>query len=92
MSLFNETDFIYSLVNNMTQDITGSLFLTLLLITLGIMLFALAFRIALEFTSLLVFPLLIGFAAEGGAAFMSVTGVFIIYISILLAKNFFFWK
>ena len=92
MGLFNETGFIYVVTNAITTNITGDLFLTLLLLVLAFMLFAFAFRIPLEFTVILVFPLLIGFGVEGGAGFMSVLGVGIIYLSVLLAKNFFFFQ
>lgn len=92
MALFNETGFIYAVVDGMTTNITGNIFLTLLLIVVALMLFAFAFRIAIEFTGILVFPLLIGLGVEGGAAFAPVLGVGIIYLSVLLAKNFFFWK
>ena len=92
MGLFNETDIIYSVVSGLSNNVTGSVFLTLLLITAGIMLFAFAFRIPLEFTVILIFPLLVAFAVEGGAEFFSVLGVAMIYISVLIAKNFFFWR
>lgn len=92
MGLFNETDIIYTVVNGLTTNVTGSPFLTLLLITAGILLFAFAFRIPLEFTVILVFPLLVGFAVEGGAQFFTVLGVAMLYVSVLIAKNFFFWR
>ena len=92
MSLFNETGLIYVVTNAVTVNITGDLFLTLLLLVLAFMLFAFAFRIPLEFTVILVFPLLIAFGVEGGAGFMPVLGVGIIYLSVLLAKNFFFYQ
>ena len=92
MGLFDETGFIYTVVNAITVNVTGDLFLSLLLITLLFMFFAFAFRIPLEFTIILVFPLLIGFAVEGGAGFGPVLGVGIIYLAVLLAKNFFFWQ
>jgi len=92
MGLFNETGLIYVVTNALTVNVTGDLFLTLLLIVLMFMLFAFAFRIPLEFTAILVFPLLIGFAVEGGAGFMPILGVGIFYLTVLLAKNFFFYQ
>ena len=92
MVLFNETGFIYSIVSAITQNITGNDFLTLLFLIAGFVLFAFAFRIPLEFTIIFVFPLLIAFGAKGGEAFMPVLGVGIIYLSVIFAKNFFFWK
>ena len=92
MGLFNETGIIYVVTNAITTNVAGDLFLTLLLPVLMVMLFAFAFRIPLEFTVILVFPLLIGFCVEGGAGFMPVLGVGILYLSVLLAKNFFFYQ
>ena len=92
MGLMNTSGTVYTVINGLSSDVTGSVFLTLLILTALVMLFAFAFRIPLEFTMLLIFPLLIAFAVEGGSAFFGVLGVAIIYISILLAKNFFFWN
>lgn len=74
-----------------TANITGNWFLTLLFVTVLIMAFAFAFRIPIEFTILLIFPLLIGFGAMSGA-YMAVLGVAIIYLAVLVAKNIFFWR
>lgn len=88
---FLSAGFIADLINSITTNVTGSLFLTLLLLVFLIMGFALAFRIPVEFTVILIFPLLVGFAAYS-SAFMPVTAVGIIYLAVLIAKNFFFWR
>jgi hypothetical protein len=92
MALFNNTGFIYTVTEAISSNITGDLFLTLLLYVLLIMLLAFAFRIPLEFTVILVFPLLIAFGVEAGAGFAPVLGVGIVYLAVLFAKNFFFFK
>ena len=92
MGLFNETGMIYTIISGLTVNVTGSEFITLLMVVAALMLFALAFRIPIELTMIFIFPLLIGLGAEGGAEFAPILGVGIIYMSILLAKYFFFWK
>jgi hypothetical protein len=88
MAFFNETNVFYTVMAGITTNITGTWFLTLLLIVFGIMALAFAFRIELELTTLIVFPLLIGFGAMDGA-FAPALGVGILYIAAILAKNVF---
>lgn len=89
--VFLSSGWIADLLNGLTANVTGSVFLTLLLITILIIFFAFAFRIPIEFTVILVFPLMIGFAAYY-TTYMAVAGVAMIYLALLVAKNFFFWK
>lgn len=89
--VFLSSGWIADLLNGITTNVTGSVFLTLLLITFLVMAFAFAFRIPIEFTVILIFPLLIGFGAYT-SAYMSVLGVGILYLAVLVAKNFFFWR
>jgi len=72
-------------------NITGSLFLSLLFIMILLIVFALLFRIPLEFTAVLILPLLIVISAYDGA-FMSVLGTFLIYLGVLFGKHFIFSK
>lgn len=92
MVFFDETGIIYIVISKITQNITGNDTLSVLFIIILLMLLAFAFRIPIEFTALFVFPLLIGFGAQAGAGFMPVLAIGIIYLSVLLAKNFFFWR
>ena len=88
MALFiNETGIAADVFNGM-NGITGSAFLTLLLIVLLCMMIAFLFRIPIEFTAILVLPMLLTFAAFY-SEFLATTGVILIYLGILLAKNFF---
>lgn len=88
---FLSSGFFNDLLNSLTTNVTGSVFLTLLFLTFIILAFALVFRIPIEFTVLFVFPLLLGFAAYT-SAYMAVAGVGILYLAVLIAKNFFFWR
>ena len=82
---------MYAILNGFTNDISGSWFLTFLLVILVLMLIALALRIPLEFTAVIVMPLLLAMLSFS-SDFTGVAGVFVIYLGILLAKNFFFGR
>lgn len=72
-------------------SITGSFFLSLLVLVILIMLFALALRIPLEFTAIFILPLLIvlvGYESQ----LLSVFGVLLLYLGVLFGKHFFFSK
>lgn len=86
MSLpFNESGIVGGVFLGL-MEITGSLFLTLLVIILFLIAIALLLRIPLEFTAIIVLPMLIVFASYEGSA-ISLLGVALIYLSFLLAKN-----
>ena len=88
MALFlNETGFIATLLTNITNNITGSLFLTLLLIMLFFIVVALIFRIPIEYTAVILTPLFLVFIAAT-SDFLAVGGLVLIYLGILFAKNF----
>jgi hypothetical protein len=73
------------------NEVTGSLFITLFFIVLVLIIIALMLRIPIEFTAIIVLPFLISVTAYE-SSLMSVTGVFLIYIALLLANNFWFVK
>jgi len=86
--LFQNTTSAISLgLGTMTQNITGSLFLSLLIIILLLMMVALLFRIPIEATVVLIIPLMLVFMAAT-SDFLAIGGVFLIYLGIILAKNF----
>lgn len=87
--LFNETGSIGTMILYATNDITGSLFLTLLGVVMILMLLCLLLRLPMEFSAILVLPLLIGLMAYM-QEFVAIGGVFLIYLGIILGKNFFF--
>lgn len=72
-------------------EMTGSLFATLLLIVLMLIIFCVVLRIPIEFSSIFVLPFLIVVTAYE-SAFLSVAGVFFIYVGLILANNFFFTR
>lgn len=73
----------------MFNNFTGSLFVTLLLIVVFLLLMAILLRIPIEFTAILILPFLLSVTAYE-SSFISVTGVVLIYLGILLANNFWF--
>lgn len=73
----------------LSQNVTGSYFLSLLAIVLLLLVIALALRIPMEFTAILVMPMLLGALACDGD-WMGIAGVAIIYLGILLGKNILF--
>lgn len=77
------------IIDYYTQNVSGDFFITLLFITISFILLALLFTIPLEFTALLIYPFLIVTTAFYGH-FFSVLSVFLIYTSLLLAKNYVF--
>lgn len=70
-----------------TYNITGDLFLTLLCIVLIIIAFCLMFRIPIEYSIIIILPLLLVCMAFT-SQFLAIGGVALIYIAVLLAKNF----
>lgn len=89
MVLWVATDGIAASVYAGLNEITGSVFMTLLLIVILLMIIAMIFRIPLEFTAILIMPMLLTFLAFE-SDFMSVTGVILIYLGIIVGKNLFF--
>jgi hypothetical protein len=87
-ALLNETGIIGKGIELATTNITGSLFLTLLCIV--ILIFALFFmvRLPLELTAILILPLLI-LLMSFSVGFITIGGIFLIYVSLLIAGNFF---
>lgn len=89
MVLFNESNIIGELIIYMNQNVTGSLFLTLLFMVLVLLAICALFKIPMEFTALFILPLLLAIMTDVGE-FLAVGGVCLIYLGILLAKNLWF--
>ena len=85
--LLNNSGIIFDAINGLTANVTGSTFLTFFLIVVVIMFFAFAFRIPLEMTTIVVFPLLIMIGAYVGGAWSPILAVGILYLGFLVAKN-----
>lgn len=81
---------VYAVLAGMTDGVTGSFFLTTLLISLFLMTVALGLRIPVEITAILLLPLHLGLLACLGSDWLAITGTILIYLGIILGKNFFF--
>ena len=69
--------------------LTGSRFLTLLIIVILIMVAFAVLGLGIEASAIIILPLMLGLmAVEGG--FYTIGGIILIYLGIVLAKNFFF--
>lgn len=89
IACFNTAGIIYQVVEGLTNSVTGSYFLSLLVMVLVVMTIVAAFRIPVEISAIIVLPLLIALLVCDGD-WLSITGVTLIYLGILLGKNFFF--
>ena len=88
MVLFiNETGTIGIILEATRINITGSDFLTMLGLTIIIMTFFMLFRLPIEASAILVLPMLLVFMAFIPNIF-ALGGVILIYLGILLAKNY----
>ena len=72
-----------------TTSITGSLFVTLLLILAFLMTVCIMFGIPLEFIAVLLLPITLSVAAYY-SSFLAPLGIILIYFSMLITKNWFF--
>ena len=86
MVFINETQTTYTILNGLTTDVTGSIFLTLFFIIAFIVLVAIALRIPEEATALIVLPLLLVCIAYY-RDLLAIGLVALIYIGFLVAKN-----
>lgn len=83
------TGVIAGVFNLMTSNITGSLFLTTLIIALLIIAISAMFGIPIEYIAILTLPFHLGLLACMGD-WLAITGTILIYLGIILGKNFFF--
>lgn len=86
--MFNESGFFGILVINMTNHLTGNVYLTLLTLVFIIFLFFLAMRIPIELTAILVVPLLIVFMSQNGGDWKTITAVIMLYLAIMFGRFF----
>lgn len=88
MVLFlNMTESIGIVLGNATTYTTGSMFLTLLIVMLIIIAIAIMFGIQLEYTMILLLPLLISYMAFYGE-FVTIGSVILIYLAFVFTKKF----
>lgn len=72
-----------------TQNLTGSIFGTLMLLYMVIMVLAFMMDIPIEFTAILILPLTLGCMAFYGE-FIATGSCLIIYLAFLITKNWLF--
>jgi len=77
-----------ALLQYFTNNNTGDLFITLLLIMLIFLTFAFLFKIPLEYTLPLILPLLMVYMAYT-SQFLAIGGIILIYLAIVFTKMFF---
>lgn len=87
---FDTSGIIYTILVYLTMNITGSFFLTTLCISLTLMALGLGLRIPVEITAIILLPIHLGFLACLGTDWLGITGTILIYLGIILGKNFFF--
>jgi type IV secretory pathway VirB2 component (pilin) len=87
MPFLNETGIIGTIIKQGTETATGNLFLTLLILVILVLAVALMFGIQLEFTIIIVFPLLISCMAYY-SEFVTVGVVMMLYIAFIVSKRF----
>lgn len=83
----NTTETIGVLIGTATQVTTGSLFLTLLIVILVLLAVAMMFGIQLEFTAIIILPLLLSYMAYY-AEFVGIGSVILIYLALVFTKRF----
>lgn len=87
MVFLNTTSLSYSLISGFTENVTGSLALTLLIILIMFILIGLIFRLSLEFMILILSPIVFLFAVTDNS--VRVIGViWLLLLGGILLKNF----
>jgi hypothetical protein len=86
--MFNTSDIFGTMVFGLTNSVTGDIYLTLLTIMIIILLFFLALRIPVEISVILILPLLIVFMADGSGDWRAISGIAVLYLSLMFGKYF----
>lgn len=84
----NETSFIGLMFTMLTNNVTGSPFLSLVVLFLFLLVLCLAAGIPMEWTAIFILPLCIYLMAYS-SQFLQIAGFVLIYLGILLAKTWF---
>ena len=87
MVFLNMTESIGIIVVQSTSYTTGSIFLTLLIIMLIIVAAAMMFGISLEYTAIIIFPLLLAYMTQY-TDFVAIGAVVLIYLSLVFTQKF----
>lgn len=85
----NCTESIGIIIGQATTTTTGSMFLTLMMVLLLLMAIGFMFGIRSEYLAIIILPLVLAYAAFY-QEFMGTLAVILIYLSLILTKNFLF--
>ena len=72
------------------MNVTGSFFISTLMLSFALIAIGLGCRIPIEITIIILMPLHLALLACVGGDFLAITGTMLIYLGILLGKNLFF--
>ena len=89
MLFMNTTETIGKIILSGSNNVTGSLVGTLILILIFLMAICIMFGIPLEFSAILVFPYILVVSAYY-SSFMLIMVLIIVFLVIIIAKNFLF--
>ena len=92
MPFINETGASYVILTGLTNDVTGSLFISLLLIMVILLAIAMILKLPIESTAVFMIPFLLVVTAYYTEAWLSILGVFLLYLGVLIGKYFIFNK
>lgn len=84
------TGIIYTILTTMTDNITGSIFLTTLVIMILCMAILAACKLPIEYSAIVLLPMLLANLACIGSDWQAITGIVLIYLGIILGKYLFF--
>lgn len=82
----NTTDVIGVVIMALTNNVTGNLFLTLLMILIFLVALCVAASIPIEWTVIFLLPLILYLFAYN-SEFLQIAGFALVYIGVLLAKT-----
>lgn len=83
----NCSQVIGQVIINTTEQTTGSIFLTFLFIMLFLVAIAMIFQIKLEYTMIILLPVLLALMSYY-QQFVAIGSVILIYLAIIVTKNF----
>ena len=89
MVFVNSSQAIGILLGNVTTYTTGDMFLTLFSVLLILIVLAMVFGIKLEYTAIVIFPLLLAYMAHYGE-FIAIGFIMMIYLVTILTKTWLF--
>lgn len=87
MTFLNMTDSMGIILGRATEFTTGSMFVTLFIFMIICLAVCILLQIPMEFSAILILPLVLGCMAQY-TEFIATGAILIIYLSILITKNF----